>query len=74
MQGKKALRTAVHTAAKRNILAGYRRDFLPSVPRVAEPLLEERDCLRREDPFDPEVDRLDTEINSKIGEEQRKGY
>ena len=73
-EGEKRFRTAVETAAKHHIPAGYRKDYIPGKNREAEHLESEYDEVRRQDPQDPALEDLDREIRRVRNESSRNRW
>ena len=56
------MRKAVLKSARKNIPAGYRKDFVPNLPPEAVRVRDRRDALRAANPRDPEIVVLEKEI------------
>jgi hypothetical protein len=65
-KGEKVFRRVLLTAAKHNIPSGYRKDYIPSIPTAAKHLINQRDEVRRRNPKDPDVARLNGEISEVV--------
>ena len=61
-------------AAKTSIPAGYRRDFDPTLTPEVVGLTSERDAKRAQDPADPDIPTLNTEIGRRIREAAREKW
>ena len=61
-KGEKIFRNAVLKAARRNIPAGYRRDFVPNLPPEAVPIRNRRDALRASNPGHPDLPDLERQL------------
>jgi hypothetical protein len=55
-----------------HIPAGYRKDFVPDIPRAAVELTKERDRMRELDPLDPGIPLLNQRIAECVTSEARK--
>ena len=53
---------------------GFRRNFVPGLPRQAVDLIDERDRARSIDPSDPVIEQLDARITSCIFEDRQKQW
>ena len=73
-KGEKILRDAVDKAAKRNIPAGFRKDFIPNFPPEAIPLRAQRDQLRAANPRDPQIAVLERQIRTACDKEAHKAF
>jgi hypothetical protein len=70
--GEKISRKALLNAAKHWIPSGCRQDFVPGLPREAADKIQQRDKLRRADPYNPEITQLNREISTVILDNRRQ--
>ena len=61
-KGERILCDAIHTAAKHNIPAGYRKNFVPNLPPEAVPIRDQRDSLRASNPAHPDLPGLERQL------------
>ena len=60
-KGYKRFNAILLEASRKTIPAGYRKDFVPGLPRESIDLYAQRDAKRAADPHDPEIPRLNAE-------------
>jgi hypothetical protein len=65
-KGEHVLRDIMVLASKHHVPSGYRKEFVPGLPAEAIPLVKRRDALRDQDPTDPGITRLNSEIDGAI--------
>jgi hypothetical protein len=65
-KGQKIFTKVLQTVARRNMPSGFRKDYIPGLPTEAKHLINQRDEVRRRDPKDPDVARLNNEISEVV--------
>jgi hypothetical protein len=70
--GEKIFRDILCKASGHHIAAGFRKDFIPGLPREAAALAKERDRLHKINPQDPEVLNLNAQITETIKARPRR--
>jgi hypothetical protein len=70
--GEKVFRDALLTAVKQSIPAGYVQDCVPGLSREVMEKMEQRDEVRRADPTNPVINKLNCEIVSSISKNRSK--
>ena len=73
-KGEKVLRNAVLKSSRRNIPAGFRHDFTPSLPPEAVPVRDRRDALRAANPHDPEIAVLERQMREICDKAKRDEF
>jgi hypothetical protein len=72
--GKQIFRKILTTASGHHIPAGFRKDFVPGLPRAAVNLNKEQDGLRVLDPLDPRIQDLNQRITECVTTEAKKKW
>jgi hypothetical protein len=73
-KGEQVFRKILITASNHNIPLGFRRNFIPGLPSTAIPLINQRDNLRKQNPSDPHITRLNSEIEVAIRVSSRQKW
>jgi hypothetical protein len=70
-EGERAFREALLSASRKCIPSSHRKNFVPSLPRDAVPMMERRDELPRQDPADPLIEQLNHDISAVVSKSSR---
>ena len=73
-ESEKIFRRIINKAAKNNIPAGRIPKIFNAMPTETADLIDERDQIRKEDPADPRIQELNTNINNKIKEHRQEKW
>ena len=73
-EGAATFQRILLAGARRAVPAGRRIDFVPGIPREVMDLRKERDDLRHINPTDPEIDRLNDEIKTRLRESKQEKW
>ena len=72
--GEQKFREVINIASRHNIPSGFRKNFIPDIPREASVLINQRDNIRIRNPQDPAIDQLNQQISDKISSASKQAW